>query len=160
MAWGQYTFADYERETLEVAISTKVRKLKSLEKQIQNAFKILSSNIVSKDRYDLSHEDLNRFPPVPEWCIENLQEKDPRIPEASGIYMFDDTDRWAYVGQSINLRGRVSPKHERFRHGFRVRWLLVESRDDLVHHECFYIALLGPYLNGQPPRRTHCITAP
>ena len=67
----------------------------------------------------------------------------PRIP---GIYFAWRGGDVVYVGQSTNLRNRLTASHHILDAGEPVSWVFVK-KEELNFAECFYIAALRPALN-------------
>jgi len=69
------------------------------------------------------------------------------LPETSGIYFLWAGDAVEYVGQSVNLRGRVRlPGHHRLKSDHRISFVFVDAHE-LDWAECWYIGALKPKLN-------------
>lgn len=75
------------------------------------------------------------------------------LPDNPGIYFLWEADGvCAYVGQSVNLRGRVRLSHEHLKPTDKISFIET-SRRELTWTESFYIGLLRPYRNGGSHRR-------
>lgn len=94
------------------------------------------------------------MPLVPEWRIEVPTRGDNEsIPERSGIYFLFEDGAVAYVGQSINLRARISVGHHNYNRGDTCSWLEF-PQEKLTYSECYYIWATRPWRNGGTPKRS------
>jgi hypothetical protein len=85
------------------------------------------------------------FPPPPaaEFCIKTIK----RMRPGAGVYFLYDGQHCVYVGESVDVRKRLSG-HEHLNQcdGIGVIWCESSQRKRV---ECFYIGLLDPRLNHQ-----------
>lgn len=85
------------------------------------------------------------YPPVPlPFGLHPVPED--QIPTTSGVYLAFASGLCAYVGQSINLRNRLSPAHEKLRTGDSIAWIGFPSQA-LNFAECYYIGIMRPFRN-------------
>jgi excinuclease UvrABC nuclease subunit len=68
------------------------------------------------------------------------------IPAAPGVYFLWVGCIVVYVGQSINLRQRLTSRHHGFSHGCRASFLEFPC-DELNFAEAFYIGIMRPVRN-------------
>lgn len=85
------------------------------------------------------------YPPVPMSGRVPIAEE-PSLPEASGVYFIWRDDVVQYVGQSINLSGRVKASHEHVLPGESATYVLL-PREELNFAESFYIGVCRPPRN-------------
>lgn len=78
--------------------------------------------------------------------MTTTRKENNEVPASCGIYFYWLKGRVEYVGQSVNLRARLGPRHERIPNGGRVSFLTFERRL-LSWAECYYIGTLQPSLN-------------
>lgn len=86
-----------------------------------------------------------QYPPVPSPMIHVTQHGDG-LPEASGVYFVWHNGVIAYVGQSVNLKGRARAGHEYIQNIDMLSWLELPMAE-LDWAECYYIGTTRPPLN-------------
>lgn len=86
------------------------------------------------------------YPAVPELKYPVTRRASPSIPPSPGVYFVYEGNDLVYVGQSKNLRQRVTAKHKQIRYGSMVSWLEMPD-SELSFAESFYIGALRPSLN-------------
>lgn len=95
---------------------------------------------------------LTAYPNPPTLKYPIKEKKSEAFPEQSGIYFLWAGSTITYVGQSVNLRNRLTLSHHQAKIYHTVSWLLFEPHD-LLFAESYYIGTLRPTLNrGTPPR--------
>jgi excinuclease UvrABC nuclease subunit len=88
------------------------------------------------------------YPSLPSFWVLATQE--PRhVPTFAAVYIILDVNRYVkYVGQMTNLRSRYKDHLKKvIREGDALGWLKCEQ-EELMFLECWFIATLRPYLNG------------
>jgi hypothetical protein len=94
-------------------------------------------------------EEFSFWPKIPTENKMTILPQGENMPEASGIYFLWDQDFVAYVGQSVNLRGRVRSTHDKVPQISSPLVTFLEfPTEELTFAECFYIGVLKPLLNG------------
>ena len=94
------------------------------------------------------------YPDLPELWV--LASQEPRhIPTFPAVYIILDANRYVkYVGQTTNLRSRYKDHLKKvIKEGDAIGWLKCEQ-EELMFLECWFIATLRPYLNGNAHKRS------
>lgn len=124
----QYLALDSEHKRLKKKLKRTMALLRTTERRLQ-AYSYLD------------------FKPPPAIPI-SFHRLDPSVPAISGVYFGWDEigGQVIYVGQSINLRSRVTDSHAALVHCKGISWIPVPETL-LNWTECFYIGILHPRLN-------------
>lgn len=94
------------------------------------------------------------YPKGPDYWIQAISE--PRhVPNYSAVYIVVDRDGYVkYVGQTTNLRSRYKDHwNVIITECDAVGWIRCEE-DELMFMECWFIAVLRPYKNGNANKKT------
>jgi hypothetical protein len=156
-----------QKKTIGAAIHEELQYLNKLKeavkdkegiyKKIVNDHNIYAINEQAIDpaRIDAQHRSalahFQKYPPIPTATIYPTKLGD-NVPTESGIYFLWNKGHIIYVGQSINLQGRLRSSHPKIQEfpQSTISWVLV-SEKELVYAECYYIALCEPPLNRGTP---------
>lgn len=127
-----------KRDEIELATEAKKAKLKRELDEVRQQIRLARAG----QDCDLP------WPSVPADNRRALSLKGDNMPNAAGIYFLWEKSTVVYVGQSINLSGRVRLNHDKAQFIKNAEVTFIEiPREDLNFAECFYIGVLKPRLN-------------
>jgi hypothetical protein len=98
-----------------------------------------------------------QYPPIPPPMIR-LRQEWQKVPTSSGVYFIWREGGLAYVGESVNLKQRLTCSHERVEDGDDVSWLLFPEHA-LTSSEAFYIGIGRPWSNGRAKKGLKSLSA-
>jgi hypothetical protein len=113
------------------------------EKKLK-AMALSAERSIGTSRLDLV-EFSDGYKPVPPPTLEPFS-CGSAIPSTSGVYFAWSGERVAYVGQSVDLRSRISTSHQNVLHGDLLSFLEYPPQD-LLFAEAYYIGICRPPRN-------------
>lgn len=129
--------ASYIREDVEKIVKDVVKRSRRSQKHEASDFLPYFTHI---------YRDYYPAVPPPMFDAELLDLESNPLPDVSGIYFVWRQGVVVYVGKSVNIRKRVTMKHENILEGDQISWVAFDTRK-LNFAECYFIGICRPMRN-------------